>query len=266
MGDPLIGSAAAPKLGAIRVADLTLGYDRRPAAHHITGAIEPGDLLAVCGPNGAGKSTLLKGLAGLLAPLGGAIDRGGIACRDMAYLPQQSEIDGSFPINVRDFVGLGAVARCGLFGRIGPSERARVERALAAVGLSGFEARELDTLSGGQMQRALFARLIVEDSPVILMDEPFAALDEPTVEDLLRLARRWSEEGRAVVAVLHDFDLIRRNFPKTLLLAREAIFWGPTAAALTPENLAAARRMSEAYDAGARECRRELPAEDVHAG
>jgi zinc/manganese transport system ATP-binding protein len=249
-------AATGAACGAIRLLNLTLGYERRPAAHHLTGAIARGELLAVCGPNGAGKSTLLKGLAGLLAPLDGAIDRGGLACRDMAYLPQQSEIDRSFPITVAEFAALGAVARCGLFGRIGGAERARVAGALEAVGLAGFEARGLDTLSGGQMQRAMFARLIVEDSPVILMDEPFTALDEPTVDDLLRLVRRWSREGRTVVAVLHDFELIRRAFPKTLLLAREIVAWGDTHAALTPETLAKARGMSEAYDLHAQECRR----------
>jgi zinc/manganese transport system ATP-binding protein len=251
--------------GAIRLDNVTFGYDRRPAVHHLSGLIEAGDRLAVCGPNGAGKSTLLKGLAGLMTPFEGRIDRGGLSARDLAYLPQQNEIDRAFPICVADFVAIGAVARCGLFGRIGAEERANVTRAIAAVGLSGFEARGLDTLSGGQTQRALFARLIVEDRPVILMDEPFAALDEPTVEELLRLIAQWSREGRTVIAVLHDFELIRRAFPKTLLLAREPIAFGRTAEALTSATIAAARGMAEAYDAHAEECRRAAAqAERVH--
>jgi zinc/manganese transport system ATP-binding protein len=248
-----VSPAAAP----IRLVNLTLGYDRRPAVHHLDGVIAPGEALAVCGPNGAGKSTLLKGLAGLLAPLGGAIDRGGLPPRDIAYLPQVVEIDRSFPIDVFDFAALGAARRAGLFGGLGRAETARVEAAIGAVGLVGFEDRALDTLSGGQMQRALFARLIVQDLPVILLDEPFGAIDEAAIEDLLALIAQWGREGRTVVAVLHELDLARRAFPRTLLLAREAIVWGATEEALSPAPLARAREMGEAYDREARECRRD---------
>jgi zinc/manganese transport system ATP-binding protein len=250
-------ATAAP----IRLVNLTLGYDRRPAVHHLDGEIAPGAGLAVCGPNGAGKSTLLKGLAGLLAPLGGRIERSGASARDMAYLPQLLEVDRSFPINVRDFVGMGALRRVGLFGRLDAAERARAADALARVGMSGMEDRPIDTLSGGQMQRALFARLIVQDRRVILLDEPFGAIDEATTADLLALIAHWRAEGRTVVAVLHELDLARRAFPQTLLLAREPIAWGETRATLSPQNLARARAMSEAYDQAARECLRD---EDAH--
>ncbi|QGM45647.1 metal ABC transporter ATP-binding protein [Methylocystis heyeri] len=245
--------AAAP----IRLADVTLGYDRHPAVHHLTGLIPAGALLAVCGPNGAGKSTLLKGIAGLIPLLGGRIDRGGLGPRDIAYLPQAMEIDRSFPIDVLDFVSLGALRRKGLFGRLDQAERERVSAALAAVRLEGFESRGLDTLSGGQMQRALFARLIVEDQQAILLDEPFGAVDEATTEDLLHLIGHWRDEGRTVVAVLHDYELVRRVFPQTLLIAREPVFWGATAEALTSENLARARGMVEALDEAAPVCGRD---------
>jgi zinc/manganese transport system ATP-binding protein len=254
--------AAAP--GPIRLVNLTLGYDRRPAVHHLEGEIAPGAGLAVCGPNGAGKSTLLKALAGLLAPLGGRIDRASAAARDVAYLPQLVEVDRSFPINVRDFVAMGAMRRLGLFGRLDAGERARTAEALDRVGLVGMEDRPIDTLSGGQMQRVLFARLIVQDQRVILLDEPFGAIDEATTQDLLALIDQWRAEGRTVVAVLHELDLARRAFPETLLLAREPIAWGETRATLCGENLARARAMSEAYDRLARECLRDEEAEHAH--
>jgi zinc/manganese transport system ATP-binding protein len=120
--------------------------------------------------------------------------------------------------------------------------------ALHAVGLDGFSTRPLDTLSGGQMQRALFARVILQDAPVVLLDEPFAAIDDRTVGDLMHLVDHWHREGRTVVAVLHDIELVRRHFPQTLLLAREPIAWGATAVALRPENLQRARAMPEAWD------------------
>jgi zinc/manganese transport system ATP-binding protein len=248
--------------GPIRFVNLTLGYDRRPAVHHLEGAIAPGATLAVCGPNGAGKSTLLKALAGLLPPLGGRIERGG--AREVAYLPQLVEVDRSFPINVRDFVAMGAMRRVGLFGRLDAAERARAAEAIARVGLAEMDDRPIDTLSGGQMQRVLFARLLVQDQRVILLDEPFGAIDEATTEDLLGLIAQWRSEGRTVVAVLHELDLVRRAFPETLLLARELIAWGETRATLCKENLARARAMSEAYDRQARECLRDEEAPHAH--
>ncbi len=253
-------ATAAP----LRLVNLTLGYDRRPAVHHLEGEIASGAGLAVCGPNGAGKSTLLKALAGLLAPLGGRIDRTGATARDVAYLPQLLEVDRSFPINVRDFIAMGALRRIGLFGRLDAAERARAAAALARVGMAGMEERPIDTLSGGQMQRALFARLIVQDQRVILLDEPFGAIDESTTTDLLALIAQWRSEGRTVVAVLHELDLARRAFPQTLLLAREPIAWGETRATLCAENLARARAMSEAYDRAARECLRDEDAAHAH--
>ncbi len=249
--------------GPIRLVNLTLGYDRRPAVHHLEGEIAPGAALAVCGPNGAGKSTLLKALAGLLPPLGGRIERAG-AARDIAYLPQLVEVDRSFPINVRDFIAMGAMRRVGLFGRIGAEERDRTAQAIARVGLAGMDDRPIETLSGGQMQRVLFARLIVQDQRVILLDEPFGSIDEATTQDLLALVAQWRSEGRTVVAVLHELDLARRAFPETLLLARERIAWGETRATLCAENLARARAMSEAYDRAARECLRDEEAEHAH--
>jgi zinc/manganese transport system ATP-binding protein len=244
--------------------NVTLGYDRRPAVHHLSGEIAPGDLLAVCGPNGGGKSTLLKGLAGLLKPMGGRILRPNARANDFAYLPQAAEIDRTFPICIQDFIALGGLRRKGLFSSFERREEARVAKALDAVGLSGFEARSIETLSGGQMQRALFARLIVEDCAVILLDEPFGAIDASTTLDLLALIAAWRDEGRTVIAALHEFDIVRRAFPKTLLLAREAIFWGDTAQAMSAENLCKAKDMAAAYDDTARLCERdELERQDA---
>jgi zinc/manganese transport system ATP-binding protein len=134
---------------AIRFNDLTLGYDRHPAVHHLDGEVEKGALLAVCGPNGAGKSTLLKGIAGTLAPLAGLIALPRLKSRNIAFLPQAADIDKSFPIDVFDVVAMGLWNCCGLFGGISRSEMAKIRAAIAAVGLEGFEARAVATLSGG---------------------------------------------------------------------------------------------------------------------
>jgi zinc/manganese transport system ATP-binding protein len=239
---------------ALRFNNLTLGYDRHPAVHHLSGEVGTGALVAVVGPNGAGKSTLFKGIVGVIKPLAGRIERGALAASDIAYLPQAAEIDRSFPINVFDMVAMGLWHHTGLFGGINRNARHRIEAALAAVGLTGFEDRAIGTLSGGQMQRMLFARLLLQDARVIVLDEPFNAVDAKTSADLFDLVRRWHDEKRTVLTALHDIDFVRANFPETLLLAREPVAWGNTATVLTAENLLTARRMCEAFDEHATEC------------
>ncbi|MGB6541839.1 MAG: ABC transporter ATP-binding protein [Xanthobacteraceae bacterium] len=241
-------------MAQLRFRNLTLGYERHPAVHHLDGAVETGALVAVMGPNGAGKSTLFKGIVGALKPLAGSIERDGLDARDIAYLPQVAEIDRSFPINVYDVVAMGLWRRKGAFGGIGGKDHHAIEAAIAAVGLTGFEPRPIGTLSGGQLQRMLFARLLLQDARVIVLDEPFTAIDAKTSADLLELVRRWHRERRTVLAALHDIDLVRANFPQALLLAREPVAWGATAEVLTAENVAKAQRMCEAFDEYAEAC------------
>lgn len=241
-------------MAALCFHNLTLGYDRHPAVHHLNGEIRPGALVAVIGPNGAGKSTLLRGIVGILRPLDGSIHLGGLDSRDIAYLPQSAEIDRSFPISVFDFVGTGLWRGTGLFGGIGKVARDKILRAIASVGLNGFENRPIGTLSGGQMQRVLFARVLLQDARLIVLDEPFNAIDSKTTADLLTLVKHWHSEGRTVLAALHDMEMVRTHFAETLVLARGPVAWGPTAEVLTPENLLVAMRMCEAFDDNAAAC------------
>jgi zinc/manganese transport system ATP-binding protein len=240
--------------GQLQFRDLTLGYDRHPAVHHLSGVVRAGSLTAVVGPNGAGKSTLFKGVVGAIKPLAGRIECNGTRPQDIAYLPQVADIDRTFPISVYDMVAMGLWRGKGPFGGIGRKDRDTVETALAAVGLTGFEQRPIGTLSGGQMQRMLFARLLLQDARVIVLDEPFNAIDAKTSADLLDLVRHWHVEQRTVLAALHDLDVVRANFPETLLLAREPVAWGATADVLTPDNMLKARRMCEAFDEQAEAC------------
>ncbi|PWK75469.1 zinc ABC transporter ATP-binding protein AztA [Aminobacter sp. AP02] len=225
--------------------DLTLGYNSHPAVHHLNGSIKTGSLTAVVGANGSGKSTLMKGIVGVLKPMAGACTVA--SGKRVAYLPQQSELDRSFPARVVDLVSLGLWPRRGLLGRYSREDRLAVSEALMAVGLEGFEKRAIDTLSGGQLQRALFARVLVQDADLILLDEPFNAVDAKTVGDLIKLIKRWHGENRTVMVVAHDLELVRAHFPNTLLLARQPVAWGETLEALRPENLLKARRFDEAW-------------------
>jgi len=234
--------------------NLTITYERHPAVHHVSGHFDEGSLTALVGPNGAGKSSLIKALAGLLKPSGGHIDRHGLAPSDIAYLPQMTAIDDNFPMSVRDVVLMGHWRRVGAFISLGKAAFAAAYEALRAVGLEGFEKRRFSSLSVGQQQRALFARVMVADCPIILLDEPFSAIDTRTVDDLLALIHRWQGEGRTLIAVLHDMAQIRAHFPQSLLLARRLIAWGPTAEVLSAANLEAARLMGEAWDDHAEPC------------
>ncbi len=231
---------------ALALQNLTLAYDRNPVVRHLQAEIAEGSLTAIVGPNGAGKSTLLKGVIGALAPLEGQVSFGPLNREDIAYLPQQSDIDRSFPLSVAELVAMGLWREIGSFGHLGNHHRDRVATAISAVGLEGFEARPIGSLSGGQMQRTLFARLLLQDARLVLLDEPFTAIDVRTMADLLGVVRRWHGEGRTVLAVLHDFETVRAHFPQTLMLARELVAHGPTEQVLTAENQFRARQMCEA--------------------
>jgi len=246
----------SPAEAAVAFRDLTLTYERHPAVHHLNGALERGSLTAIVGPNGAGKSTLLKGIVGQMRPAEGMIERADLGRGGIAYLPQHAEIERRFPISVVDTVLLGHWRQIGWAGAATAKMREAAHKALAAVGLSGFERRPIETLSAGQFQRVLFARLIVQDAELILLDEPFTSVDWRTSEDLLLLVESWHRERRTVAAVLHDLDQVRTHFPDTLLIARECVAWGATTEVVTPDNLRQARRMSEAWSAEAEDCRR----------
>jgi zinc/manganese transport system ATP-binding protein len=247
----------ASKEAAITFNNLTLGYNRHPAVHHINCEVQRGELLAIVGPNGAGKSTLLKGIMGELKPLSGNLKLDGLKKSDIAYLPQQIEIDRSFPISVFDCVAMGLWRQIGAWGGVNAHRNEEIERALAVVGLQDLANRSVGALSGGQFQRVLFARLLLQDASLILLDEPFRAVDTKTVADLIALILRWHAEGRTVLAALHDIEQVRAHFPTTLLLAREVVAWGETRRVLTPANLLKSRQLVEAFDEHAEICERD---------
>lgn len=234
--------------------NLTVSYRQHPALHHISGHFAPGSLTAVVGPNGSGKSTLLKSIVALLPASGGRVTvstpRAGIA-----YLPQVAEIDRSFPINVQDCVLLGCWPAVGAWRGVNGEGLARVTQALHAVGLEGFENRPIGSLSSGQFQRVLFARLLMQNAQLILLDEPFNAMDTKTTSALLGLIKRWHQQQRTVIAVLHDDSQVRQHFVQTLLLAREVVAWGDTAQVMTEPHLRQARALAEAWDETADVCR-----------
>jgi zinc/manganese transport system ATP-binding protein len=216
--------------GGVLLRDVTVCYGRCVALEAVTGEFVAGSLTAVVGANGAGKSTLLAAIAGVVRLVGGVVN---FAARQrLAYLPQLAAIDLDYPLTVSELITLGGWREFGPFRSPGSAMRARVAAVAETVGLAGRLARPIGEISVGELQRALFARLILQDAAVILLDEPFAAVDAQTMSVLLEQVTRWHQEGRTVIAVLHDLDLVQARFPSTLVLARRCVAWGPTEMAL----------------------------------
>jgi zinc/manganese transport system ATP-binding protein len=206
--------------------NVTVRYGRRTALEAVSGEFASGSLTAVVGANGAGKSTLLAAIAGVVRLAGGAIDCP--ARQQLAYLPQLAAIDRDYPLTVSELITLGGWREFGAFRAPNTALRARSAEAAETVGLAGRLGRVIGELSVGELQRALFARLILQDAAVILVDEPFAAVDAQTMSVLLDQITRWHHEGRTVIAVLHDLELVRARLPSTLVLGRRCIAWGAT--------------------------------------
>ncbi|HEX7386378.1 MAG TPA: ABC transporter ATP-binding protein [Castellaniella sp.] len=228
---------------AVELQQVWLGWHDRVAVRDASGTFDEGSLTAIVGPNGAGKSTLVKAMTGQLSPMRGRIRIAPTVGRHLVCLPQRAELDLSFPISTFDLVALGAWHQMGAWRGMDRTGRDAVEAALEAVGLAGLGRQSVSTLSGGQLQRALFARLMLRDAQVILLDEPFAAVDRATTEDLLGLLHQWHAEGRTLIAVLHDLDMVRSHFPRALLLAGQVVAWGGSAEVLTSANLHLARHL-----------------------
>jgi zinc/manganese transport system ATP-binding protein len=216
--------------GRVLLRDVTVRYGRRVALEAVSGEFASGSLTAVVGANGAGKSTLLAAIAGAVPLAGGVVNC--TARQRLAYLPQLATIDRDYPLTVSELITLGGWREFGAFRSPGTALRARAATAAETVGLTGRLRRPIGEISVGELQRALFARLILQNAAVILLDEPFAAVDAQSMSVLLDQVTRWHQEGRTVIAVLHDLDLVRARFPSTLVLARRSLAWGTTEAAL----------------------------------
>jgi zinc/manganese transport system ATP-binding protein len=208
----------------ITLHDVELRHGAQVILSGLNGRFERGSQTALIGANGAGKTTLLRAIGGLHPLSGGRIDWGGLHRAEIALLAQGSYLDRSFPITCRDVVALAAT-RLGPFRSIGKGRLAATQAALDRVGLADLEARPIEALSAGQFQRVLFARTIVQDARLILLDEPFTAVDAATTQLLMSVIEDWHAQGRTVIAVLHDMDLVRQCFPHTLLLHGQAAQW-----------------------------------------
>jgi zinc/manganese transport system ATP-binding protein len=202
-------------LMALEFCNLHIGHNRHAIAGPMNLCVPKGALVALLGPNGAGKSTLLRTLAGDIAPATGSVSSQ--SASTIAYLPQSSTLLRDAPILVREIVAMGLWSKLGAFGKPCRHDQVGVDAALEMVGLSAHANQSIGDLSGGQIQRALFARLAVQDCDVILLDEPFAALDDDSQTDMLAVVKGWHAKGKTVIAAVHDVE-IAQHFPIWLRL------------------------------------------------
>lgn len=185
--------------------------------------MDTGSLTAVIGCNGSGKSSLLKVIAGLSQPLRGRVDVSAPLLGGVSYLPQQQTLDRQFPIRLAELVSAGFWR-----SRMNRSERqARLQQALLDWGLLELEKQSLQALSGGELQRALLARLSLTDAQVLLLDEPEAALDEHGQQLLWQHIERWQQQGRTLVLVSHNLTRLSQRLDHALLVSRSGCVYAP---------------------------------------
>ncbi len=202
---------------------LQWGAGRHPLTPPLDLQLAAGSLTAVVGSNGSGKSSLLKVLAGLDRPLAGRVDVRVPRMGGVAYLPQQQHVDRQFPIRLAELVSAGFWR-----SRLGRDERrARLRQALADWGLLDLQTQGLHALSGGELQRALLARLSLTDAQVLLLDEPEAALDDVGLGLLWQHIERWQREGRTLVLVSHNLVELTHHHCDGLLIARSGCIKAP---------------------------------------
>ena len=211
----------------IELDNLVAGYEGAAITPSLSGVIHKGSMTAIVGLNGCGKSTLLKTLAGFIPPLSGVL-RWSPTRPTIGWLSQRHALESQFPLTVLDVVSQGAWPRISLLRGLRNDVRRRIQAALARVGLTEMARTPIEALSGGQFQRMLFARVLVQRAPLVMLDEPFTGIDEATTHDLMTVIQEMHQQGQTVLAVLHDNQRVADYFPETLLLAPQNARWGLT--------------------------------------
>jgi ABC-type Mn2+/Zn2+ transport system ATPase subunit len=212
----------------LSVRGLAAGYGSEPVLEGLSFELEPGERIGVLGPNGGGKTTLFKALLGILPLLAGHVDGAG----RFGYVPQTERSRLDFPVSALDVALMGALSRVAWWRPLGRAERRNAQTALARVGLGERTEEQFGELSGGQRQRVLVARALVQNGPVLLLDEPFTGVDQPSAELLDRLLDGLAAEGRGVLIATHDLEQARR-WDRVLCLNRRQIAFGPPDQVLT---------------------------------
>lgn len=224
----------------IRIENLSVSYQETLALNQISLEIQGPTIMGVIGPNGAGKSTLLKGMLGIIYHVGQTyLDDKEFSkvLSHVAYVEQKVHIDYNFPIKVKECVSLGLYPKVKLFHRLKSTDWDKVTNALRIVGLEDYAERQISQLSGGQFQRVLIARCLVQEADCIFLDEPFVGIDSISEEIIMTTLRSLKEQGKTILIVHHDLGKVPHYFDQVLILNKELIAIGETSSTFTEENL-----------------------------
>ena len=225
------GSAAGPLL---RVDDLAVDLAGRRVLEHVSLQVPAGVVVGLVGPNGAGKTTLLRAIAGTRPTAAGTVTTPGT----VGYMPQLAPAVWEFPLSVLDVALQGSYRRVGWLRMPSRAERQKALEALDAVGMAGFERRQIGQLSGGQRQRVLLARTLVQDAPLVLLDEPMTGVDAATAAHFVETLHELRAQGRSVVISTHDLGWAAQQCDLICLLSGTVHAFGPPAETLTAAALA----------------------------
>ncbi|MGM0139308.1 manganese/zinc transport system ATP-binding protein [Enterococcus sp. DIV0755b] len=223
----------------IRFENITAAYNQQIAVNQISFSVNKPAIVGILGPNGAGKSTFLKAALKLIPASGNVLYQGEPLAKnqkEVAYVEQKSAIDYTFPITVSEVVALG------LYPHLKPWQRMKnhlekVNTALKAVDMQNFSSRQIGELSGGQFQRVLLARTLVQDAKLIFLDEPFVGIDTTSEQIIMELLRSLKQKGKTIFIVHHDLSKVSDYFDEILLLKQKKIAYGPVKEVFTSQYL-----------------------------
>ena len=228
-------------VSAISTSGLTVDYDGAEVLKDIEFSVRQQKLTAIVGPNGAGKSTLIKAMLGLIPIRTGSATFFDLPLKkfqkNISYVPQRAQIDWEFPASVFDVVAMGLYSELGLLRRFLPKHKDRIRNALLDVDMADCATRQISKLSGGQQQRVFLARSIVQNSTLVLLDEPFAGIDAKSESVIVDILRRQRDDGKSIVAVHHDLSTIKNYFDDVILINKSVIAHGPVTTVFTTENI-----------------------------
>lgn len=226
------------------ISNLSLAYDGQRVFQNVSLSLHPGKITGMIGPNGAGKSSLVKAILGLISTETGSIQFNNEPLNPrkhrIAYVEQRKDIDLTFPIQIQDLVLTGTYARLGLFHKPGPKEKATARQVMQQVQIEHLANRQMNQVSGGQLQRAFVARAILQDADLIILDEPFVGIDAESEQQIMKILRLWKQEGRTIFVIHHDLSKVHDYFDELVLMNRGVIQAGPSQQVFTAENLAKA--------------------------
>ena len=227
---------------ALQVQRLSAGYPgHRQAIQNVSFTVNRGERLAVIGPNGAGKSTLFKALAGIIPHTSGNVSTYGLDCLTshtlIGYVPQYEDVDWQFPATVFDVVMMGRIRKIGWLRFPRKVDREGVYNALEQVGMSHLVNRQIGQLSGGQKRRVFIARALVQETDIILLDEPFSGVDVTAEDEIMETLESLNRAGITIMLSTHDLQTASTRFDRLMLINQQLIAIGKPEEVFTPSNL-----------------------------